>query len=393
MIISILIGNIWGVFAETNKISVVFRFDDPSALTDTDFEIRLLALFAAHHFPCTFAVVPFVGIGNLGDSASGMGTREIDSIKAQKFMPYLQAGILDIALHGYSHRSFRPLKNPVRSEFSGKLLSIQYDNILSGKKLLESLFKLKINTFVPPFNRYDNNTLKALDSAGIELLSAGSLSNAFKDSNLAFLPSTCEFSDLFQAINQARKCKLKNPVIVVLFHPFEFIEQDKRRGTLILDNVTSTLDWLSRQQDIRVYKLSQMPNIVRDLSSKHYKKYITLIHIREFLHPVLRPQKEIYYYPTDKELSTLIFQNAAIMLLSFGIILIVVSVCFYAVFRRLIRNQHLLWGLRIFLSICFLLIAAVSFNDYKIGYNKALVLCCVLGCMMPAFSIKLLRKS
>lgn len=43
----------------SGKVSVAFRLDDPSAVSDHALETKILELFANHGIPLTVAVIPF----------------------------------------------------------------------------------------------------------------------------------------------------------------------------------------------------------------------------------------------------------------------------------------------------------------------------------------------
>ena len=63
-------------------------------------------------------------------------------------------------MHGNTHQT---IKEFPRSEFLGLNYEQQFTKIKSGKLFLEEKLGTNINTFIPPWNRYDLNTLKVLE--------------------------------------------------------------------------------------------------------------------------------------------------------------------------------------------------------------------------------------
>ncbi len=47
------------------QITVVFRLDDYSHLSTTEFEVRLINAFRKYNAACTFGVIPYVCTGNV----------------------------------------------------------------------------------------------------------------------------------------------------------------------------------------------------------------------------------------------------------------------------------------------------------------------------------------
>jgi peptidoglycan/xylan/chitin deacetylase (PgdA/CDA1 family) len=139
------------------KVIVVFRNDDIQEFAGSAAERRFLQLFVENGIPQTYALVPF--------------KRDLE--KAVDLVALLKdqqaKGLAEIALHGYAHENYAGKR---RSEFAGRPLEEQLEKIRSGKTYLERIFQREIVTFIPPFNSYDQQTLRACTQNGIKVLSS-----------------------------------------------------------------------------------------------------------------------------------------------------------------------------------------------------------------------------
>jgi len=140
----------------SKKVIIAFRNDDIQEFSGTKLEIDMFNLFKESHIPQTYATVPFKT-----DLINNKGLMTI-------LKEHLRLGLAEIALHGYSHQNYG---KKLRSEFMGMPYDEQYRKIKDGKEYLERIFHTKVKTFIPPFNAYDANTIKACHENGIGILS------------------------------------------------------------------------------------------------------------------------------------------------------------------------------------------------------------------------------
>ena len=112
----------------------------------------------------------------------------------------INKGYIDVALHGNTHQTINEF---FRSEFSGFNHEQQLKKIEIGKLFLEKKLDNKINTFIPPWNRYDITTLTVLEELQFSTISAGTKCVSKSDTKLNFLPNTCLIQDLESAIKVA----------------------------------------------------------------------------------------------------------------------------------------------------------------------------------------------
>ncbi|MCE5280853.1 MAG: DUF2334 domain-containing protein [Deltaproteobacteria bacterium] len=137
------------------KVVVVFRNDDIQEFSGSAMDHRFLKLFADNGIPQTYALVPF---------KKALGGELVSLLKEQQ-----ARGLAEIALHGYAHQN---LARKGKSEFAGRPFEEQAGKIRSGKAHLERIFQREVVTFIPPFNSYDSNTLRACSQEGIKVLSS-----------------------------------------------------------------------------------------------------------------------------------------------------------------------------------------------------------------------------
>lgn len=246
-------------------MTIAFRVDD-IYLDGSDFEFKLLALFQKYRIPLTLAVIPFNKEG-----------QPIVHALDDRIAALLKSGNFEIALHGFSHN-----KNSLFSEFRDVPLEDQSTWIEMGKKHLEQLTGLNVRTFVPPWNTADENTLQALTSSGVGLISGDiqlykSLATISAIRNIPYsIEHLYFFSTIFFRL--LLFCStlpfFKNLVVVVLFHPYNILEWKtdgiyfsgfKKRFGISFANLEGLLSRLGGIRHVRFMTLNEV-NFGLDLS-------------------------------------------------------------------------------------------------------------------------------
>lgn len=252
---------------ETKQVNVVFRFDDYSAYSNTDMELRIIDAFRKHEACLTIGVVPYACADDIHDP-SAQEVIPLPSIKEDILKNGLHDGIVDVALHGYSHQT---ISTEQWTEFSGLDYNSQIKRIAKGKKFLEGMIDKPVTTFVPPWNRYDANTLRALETLGFSTLSADNKRRKVTQAcKLNFLPYSCNLYRLRDAVKKSRISSDPQPVIVVLFHEYDFKEINETRGRITYQEFYKLLHWLTSQKDVRLLSISQATQEINDLSAKRF---------------------------------------------------------------------------------------------------------------------------
>jgi len=189
-----------------NKLQVVFRYDDFTLRKDSINE-QVVTTFNRNHIPLVLGVIPC-------DSSENFILQ-----KNYYFFPVLKSGIkkqsIEIALHGLTHQQI------LQGEFANLTPVEQNRRIYKGKLFLDSILQTNVVTFIPPYNAYDVNTLKALKNNGIKAISSAlCVGQPISDQDILFAPETIEdFGNLLSILN---KNKYRNGIVVVMFHHYTF---------------------------------------------------------------------------------------------------------------------------------------------------------------------------
>jgi predicted deacetylase len=253
---------------EEKTINVIFRYDDYASWSNTNIELSIIDVFRQNKASVTFAVIPNSVPGDPNDLVS----RDVKfiSLNAWKWgilKDGVHEGVLDTALHGYSHQDISATSD---SEFAGLDYNVQAERLKIGKQLMERMIEAPVTIFVPPFNTYDLNTLRALQELGFSTISGSKNGAASEDSKLNFLPATSKLTQVKSAVQAARASSDPQPVIVVLFHQYDFTNVNPILGITTIQEFSDTVSWLKSQDDIHILSISQAAKKIYDLSSHHY---------------------------------------------------------------------------------------------------------------------------
>ena len=276
---------------EGKHISVVFRFDDYSSRSSTDIEIKLIDAFQKYNACCTFGVIPFICAGDVHD-AHPQDVVQLTSVKAAILKNAIKAGVLEVALHGYSHQTNRERRF---TEFSGLDYNDQVEKIAMGKNYLEEILGTQVTTFIPPWNAYDLNTIHALEKLDFKSISAGECGDAKKSSSLKFLPATCNLPHLRNVVKSAKHDSDVQPVIVVIFHQYDFLEIDREGGKLTYQDFLELLAWVTSQKDIQVRSIEQATKVIEDLSASRYINYNSYRKLSYLIPPISKLLSKSYH--------------------------------------------------------------------------------------------------
>ena len=234
-------------------VSICFRFDDASAKSDHKLEHAVFNVFGRFDVPLCVAVIPFAGAGEPVPLLPQNAAHLFDAARA---------GVIEVALHGHSHRHRGNDVRGRRTEFSGLLPADQTRLIREGMQHLASAFNHRIQGFVPPWNTYDASTTQALAEAGFEFLSVGF--DVYRYGRLPVVPVTCTLRTARIAIQKARCFEWLAPVVVVVFHSDDFMEHrypprhDESFPAMNLRGLEALLGWIKTEQDLHVEALSHI---------------------------------------------------------------------------------------------------------------------------------------
>lgn len=357
-----------GNMKNEKKIIIIFRFDDYSSTSNTQIEKAIIELFTSIERPFTIGVIPFTETEN----------EEVYSALSMEKMKILKEaddlGIVDVALHGFSHTQVDAY---TQSEFSTLSYSDQYQKISDAKSFLEDSLDQEIETFIPPWNSYDLNTINVLEALGFTTLSASKSGPATGTSTLSFLPYTAGVLELKNGIIAARKSFNHQPVAVILFHPYDFIEVDSQRGVVSLAEFSEILLWVKAQEDVQILSMNQAVRTLRDLSPHRFLAQQHTSTQFSFVESTLNTTKvndflyRVVGIPVNAWLRVVIFYS--IFLIS-GAALVFFVCCF---FFKLGKNKTLILFVLGFLS--FLSLAYLGLHDGAIYKSGAIMLSILFG--------------
>jgi peptidoglycan/xylan/chitin deacetylase (PgdA/CDA1 family) len=313
------------------RITVIFRFDDYCRVSSR-VGTELLALFQKHHIPCTYGVIPYAS-GEL--SANPANCEPIDRETAGRLDDAVQSGLVEVALHGFTHSANAAVPASTRSggssEFSGLDYSTQLRMLSAGRSTLESLYHVGVTTFVPPWNSYDESTLRALDGLGFEVISASSdrysVTAGGHTQRLGFLPCTCDLGDLREAVGTARESSDPEVLLVVLLHPYDFVEHDRDRGKFTYQSFDGLLSWLAAQLDVATQTLGEAAKLAQDLGPGRLEAVKALRLSQNSGPRFLRTTRKWFFYPSTRLARSMInVSRARLILFDFCLCLLVTTV-------------------------------------------------------------------
>jgi len=227
------------VSSNSNELIVIFRNDDPSAISNFDQERKIFQLFESYNIPQTIGVIPYAA-KNYWDSSSSEYVSLLDNKEMLGLLKeYKQKKLIEIALHGYLHQTNKFYAYSSRkstyynslSEFRRISYSRQLEKIIKGKDILASYFHDAIDVFIPPFNSYDKTTLKALEETNFSIISASLERNEIQSSeNIINISATTDIYRLPESIEFAQDFVKENDAsvaIVCLYHSSDINTPEK----------------------------------------------------------------------------------------------------------------------------------------------------------------------
>lgn len=166
---------------EEFEMVVVFRNDDLSPGQHEDAMRDVDEIFIEQEVPVTQGIIP-------------NRTEPLDP--ESQFCHYLRnrsdarPDLFEFSLHGYTHDLETEFYGG--SEFGDQPYEEQSKRITSGIDLLEECVNEEVSTFIPPFDTYDETTVKALTESNITTVSGGSwfTEDYYNDSGIFYTNET-----------------------------------------------------------------------------------------------------------------------------------------------------------------------------------------------------------
>jgi len=215
---------------------VIFREDDVAPNADFAELQAVNQLNIDMNVPVVMGIIPHPYATPSGNQLIEVNHTFLEYMRSLTSNPLFQ-----FAQHGYTHQDLGPSPEGP-SEFYGRPYAAQYDAIKQGRDDIIQAFGVTPTSFLPPFDKSDNNTLKACNALGFTEYStafadfnqnAGILDGMRLDtislefSNASFNEGTRPTStQTLQSLESATNLWLNDPysinTFVVLYHPADF---------------------------------------------------------------------------------------------------------------------------------------------------------------------------
>jgi len=269
-------------------ITVVFLYDDVSALSSMDIEAKVIDTFRKYDTFCTFGIIPYVCLGEWRDTnPQDVASLPPEKIKIMKTA--IKTGTLEVIQHGFSHQAISKSGYCGYTEFCGLHYDAQEKKIAKGKSYLEKQFNIAISTFYPTWNSYDSNTIRVLENLKFKTFFGMEYGYAKDNLILNFIPFTCDFLHIHNAVKSARKFSDHQSAIVVLVRERDLLGLNKATGEPRFEEFVKLISWITSQKDINVRTITRAVTEIEDLSASRFLTYNSYLKLTHYLYPLIPP--------------------------------------------------------------------------------------------------------
>lgn len=188
-----------------SALDVIFRYDD-FVLEEDEFQLSLINLFDEMDVPLHIAVIPC----RADSTYIVQEGRFLERVKELH-----RKGILQVALHGFCHDG-----ETVYGEFLSKDYAEQRYCLTRGDAFLNSVFEADIHIFIPPWNRYNQDTQNILSVLGYNIISADIADLRFtSDTRFQYFPESVDHPSKLLAVIKHNSSR--EGLIVCMFHRYD----------------------------------------------------------------------------------------------------------------------------------------------------------------------------
>jgi len=330
--------------AEATQLKIILRYDDYSGSSNANVEQALFEAARTMGGGVLVGVIPFPGSAYpTPESKQTPLVADLDEKKIDLLRRYASRGIVEIAVHGFSHKN-NATEGP-KSEFTGLPEKTQALLLSIAKASLEDAVGLKVRTFIPPYNEYDIQTLKALEDTGYKLISANPDGLTSQDRHLAYLPGGLYPQRLKDVVISALSKHQTDAIVISTIHPYDIVGAarempDFRRGSaqLSINNLIDDLRQIKQFNDVRFVSVDELFETGEDLSSGRLKANSELTKSFVTRHRLLPEAFDAYpitglYYSRESANRIYVLQNLAFTLL-YGALALIVTFATKILLRR-----------------------------------------------------------
>ena len=376
--------------AEAATIKIILRYDDYSRSSNADVEQALFDVARNIGGGVLVGVIPFPKSPYPIQGSNELPLLiDLEENKIDLLKKYASLGVVEIAVHGFSHKN-NAIKKP-NSEFTGLPQNTQNLLLSTAKASLEAAVGLRISSFIPPYNQYDNQTLKSLESSGYKLLSADLSGPTLRYGNLAYLPGGAWGSypqNLKDVVLSALSKRHTDAIIISTIHPYDIVESGRdmaefRRGSpqVSIQKLIDNLHYIKQLNDTRFMPIRELFESGEDLSPDRFRANLKLRGSRVTRYHLLPEAFNVYplpglYYSQDSANRMYVFQISAFVLF-YGVLALLVTFITRALLRRgRTRIGTALTGAILVAGILALLVKSLSSGFHV---TSAVGLACCLG--------------
>lgn len=352
------------------NINLIFRLDDYSTISDSEFEARLLRLMERYNIPCTFGIVPFV-YEDEWDSSPQV-EHPLTQEKVQMLKPYIEKGLVEIALHGFHHNTQAiRLNGYVPGEFFGIPEKDQEDLIVRGKAFLDNAFSCNVTTFIPPWNTYDEATLSVLEKFEFSCISTGNrFGPAIPSASFSYLPALCKIYDVLPVANDAIRTGLDDAVIVVCIHQYDFVEVSPKRAyaQVTFDQLEELFTWIQTLDEFSLHTVGEFVAHNSTLTAERYLLTSQLVRNTNLVPPVIKSWLAApKYYPSVQKAQQLL-REVTFASIGYYSLMSIASIALGLFLAFLLPNRLLIFSI-IFAFIILLFTIFRAYWKQKINYR------------------------
>lgn len=231
------------------QIPVVFRYDDYTAglCEDVFFvEKRLFEIHDKYHIPLAVGVIPMGWSVPLAD----------DPERLILLKEFINKGIAEIGIHGFSHENHSV--DAVNSEFRDVPYNIQLEKLSLSKKYLNKWLNHDVTIFMPPWNTYDENTLKILELLDFSILSASFYGGPKAEPPLVSVPYWATIPKEAMQFIKLIERQTDYPPVIFLLHAYDFYESKSDRAFLSLSDYEDLIGFIAQSNNLEAQTLTKL---------------------------------------------------------------------------------------------------------------------------------------
>jgi len=271
-----------------NPSYLVIRYDDfaaaysPQCAARLQIEQMLAREMAARSWPWLCAITPLQSVHTHNADEAGRVPLKNDPDRMALLREVVDDGCFEPAVHGLTHHTWKQLPR-FGTEFAGLPQDKQYHILREAKDQVEQLVGRATPVFVPPWNSFDQATVRAARQAGFEMISAGLLEPVANPTDIAMVPATIEAVHLQQMLD-AEQTIPPGSVMVLLVHAPDFRIADPHAGYLDLHEFVPLIDRAIQKLDLEVVPIRQIPSRVTSGLDGRVQRAVDLFDHREALY-------------------------------------------------------------------------------------------------------------